>query len=223
VRNGHAFSGLRRARAAGICALVLASCGDGVGRPIVQEARSDDAGGSDTGLEGSGGEATTTGGDATAEGGAEAYCAAVEAWPIADAEIEERVVALLNDLRFLGFACAQSDFGESLSVLTHEPALRCAARVHTRDMIERGYFDHISPEGDGPADRIARAGYPLGVWAEVIGELDLAAGTDPFRDIVSEESEDCENLLDPRFDAVGVGYYDGVWTVVLAGPLQLSP
>jgi len=223
VRKRRVFSGFWRAPAACVGALVLASCGDGVGRPILQEQQPEDAGDSDTGLEGSGGEDATTSVDATTDGGAQAYCAAVEAWPVADAEIEERVVDLLNGLRFLGFVCAETEFGESLSGLTHEPALRCAARVHTRDMIENSYFDHVGPEGDGPEDRIVRAGYPVGVWAEVLGELDLAAGTDPFRDIVSEESEDCESLLDPRFDAIGVGYYDGVWTIVLAGPLQLSP
>lgn len=219
---GHVYSKWWRALALVACALVLAACGDGVGRPIIDgESAGDPL--DDAGLQGGGGEDTESGGADVAVDGGEEYCAAVEAWPDADAEIETQIVDVLNGVRFLGLSCAGTELGDSLPVLTHEEALRCAARVHTRDMIERDYFDHTSPEGDGPDDRIARAGYPLGVWGEVIGELDLNQGTSDFRSVLTTESEDCENLLDASFDAVGVGYYQGVWTIVLAGPLQLSP
>jgi uncharacterized protein YkwD len=35
-----------------------------------------------------------------------------------------------------------------------------AARAHSRDMVRRGYFSHVSPNGETPSARVRRAGYP---------------------------------------------------------------
>jgi uncharacterized protein YkwD len=43
--------------------------------------------------------------------------------------------------------------------LREDAALRRAALRHARDMAERGYFEHESPDGTGPHQRILRAGY----------------------------------------------------------------
>jgi uncharacterized protein YkwD len=56
-------------------------------------------------------------------------------------------------------------------IATYEPrqplasnqALTIAARNHARDMIDRGYFDHVSPDGVGPNKRVRDAGYALPV------------------------------------------------------------
>jgi uncharacterized protein YkwD len=50
-------------------------------------------------------------------------------------------------------------------------ALAKAARVHVRDMISRGYFDHLAPDGTRVADRIKRTGYLDGVRAWRVGEV----------------------------------------------------
>jgi uncharacterized protein YkwD len=42
--------------------------------------------------------------------------------------------------------------------LVGDPALDRAALAHARDMLARGYFAHVSPEGLTPAHRVARAG-----------------------------------------------------------------
>ena len=201
-------------------ALALPGCGDGVGHPIVG-VEGDETPSGDAGLQGGGGDDSGVAADAADVGDSgDDYCAAVAAWPETDANVEAQIVAFLNGVRVVGLDCSGITAGERLNLLTEEEALDCAARVHTRDMIERDYFDHISPDGDGPEDRVARAGYPVGVVGEVIGELDLAASPDG---VLNGGSEDCAVLLDPSFDAVGAGYYDGVWTIVLAGPLELSP
>ena len=219
----------RRITPACIYALALIACGDGVGRPIVELESGEelDAGGEpldEDGLDGSAGDdAGSFAVDSGTNQTSEEYCAAVEAWPTTEANIEDQLVSTINGVRVLGLGCEASDATGSPTLLTHDPRLRCAARVHTRDMIERDYFDDVNPEGEGPEVRIARAGYPVGLWAEVIGQLDLEGGPEGFVDFLTENGEGCEVPVDERFDAVGVGYYQGVWTVVLAGPLQISP
>jgi uncharacterized protein YkwD len=46
-----------------------------------------------------------------------------------------------------------------------------AARVHARDMVRRGYFDHLAPDGTRVADRIRRTGYLDGARAWRVGEV----------------------------------------------------
>ena len=42
-----------------------------------------------------------------------------------------------------------------LGSLQGSAELRSIARVHAADMIQRGFFDHINPDGRGPGDRVA--------------------------------------------------------------------
>ena len=46
--------------------------------------------------------------------------------------------------------------------LRPDPRLARAARRHSRDMVERRYFDHVSPGGAGLRDRVARTGWTRG-------------------------------------------------------------
>jgi uncharacterized protein YkwD len=48
--------------------------------------------------------------------------------------------------------------------LTCDPLLEQVAQEHARDMAERGYFDHINPDGLGPNELVRRAGYRLPSW-----------------------------------------------------------
>jgi uncharacterized protein YkwD len=45
------------------------------------------------------------------------------------------------------------------SPLSVDPALQCAAQVHSEDMAARDYFDHVGPGGDTPLTRVRRCGY----------------------------------------------------------------
>lgn len=55
--------------------------------------------------------------------------------------------------------------------LRTRPSLAEAARAHSSDMVERRYFAHDSPEGEGPADRAKRAGYMRHADSWRIGEV----------------------------------------------------
>jgi len=60
-------------------------------------------------------------------------------------EIERYVLTLTNAERHK----------KRLTALKHDPMLQIAARVHSVDMLENNFFDHVSPEGRTSHDRIA--------------------------------------------------------------------
>lgn len=60
-------------------------------------------------------------------------------------EIEQHILTLTNEERRK----------QGLTVLQHDPMLQKAARAHSTDMLERDFFDHVSPSGRTPFDRIA--------------------------------------------------------------------
>ncbi len=56
--------------------------------------------------------------------------------------------------------------GNGANAVTHDSRLDAAAQVHANDMVDRGYFNHISPEGDDVEDRIIAQGYTPVAWGE---------------------------------------------------------
>jgi uncharacterized protein YkwD len=64
-------------------------------------------------------------------------------------DLERRVLELINAERV----------EQHLSPLESDAKLSEIARAHSRDMAERGYFNHITPEGKDPAERSRAAGY----------------------------------------------------------------
>jgi uncharacterized protein YkwD len=49
-----------------------------------------------------------------------------------------------------------------LAPLRQNPLLASAALAHSEDMVRRGFFEHDTPEGVTPQDRILRTGYVTG-------------------------------------------------------------
>jgi uncharacterized protein YkwD len=93
-----------------------------------------------------------------------------------------------------------------LPALRDAPALRRAADGHARDMVVRGFFDHVSPGGATLTDRVRRAGYGgLSLGEDIgwgTGELGTPAAvvdawmhSPPHRAVI----------LHPRFREIGVG------------------
>jgi uncharacterized protein YkwD len=61
--------------------------------------------------------------------------------------------------------------------LAEDAKLDAAAESHNQDMVAAGYFEHVSPSGETPVDRVRASGYlPTGPAGYVIGE-NLAWGT----------------------------------------------
>ena len=96
-----------------------------------------------------------------------------------------------------------------LRPLRSDPRLRVAALRHSRDMADRRYLEHVSPEGTDHAVRIARAGYPLterSLSGENLatGEREAAAPA-VIVDGWMNSPGHRRNILRPEFREIGIG------------------
>ena len=90
-----------------------------------------------------------------------------------------------------------------LTELAPDSRLDDAARAHSRDMALRDYFDHVSPEGEGPDARVTRAGYP---WTEVAENI--ALGQETPREVMQAwmaSEGHCRGVLSVGAAELGVG------------------
>ncbi|HKC14604.1 MAG TPA: CvpA family protein [Patescibacteria group bacterium] len=85
-------------------------------------------------------------------------------------------------------------------------ALVTVARDHCRDMFERGYFSHYTPEGLSPFDRMINAGV---VFAAAGENLALAPNVELAMKGLMQSTGHRENILSKDFGRVGVGVVDG--------------
>ena len=93
-----------------------------------------------------------------------------------------------------------------LQVLAPDPELREVARRHSADMFARGYFAHVSPEGQTPFDRISDAGIPYLTAGE---NLALAPTLPLAHTGLMDSPGHRANILRPQFGRAGIGILDG--------------
>lgn len=89
-------------------------------------------------------------------------------------------------------------------LLAPNPLLDLAAQRHSEDMAQRGYFDHVSPEGLDPGDRITSTGYRWSRYGE-----NIAAGYPTAERVVEgwmNSPGHRANILNCDFQEIGVGY-----------------
>ncbi len=86
---------------------------------------------------------------------------------------EQLFLERLNDAR-ANPAAYGSSIGLNLSSvaasqpLAFDTRLVEAARLHSQDMNNRGFFAHTNPDGSGPGERMAAAGFITSAWGESI-------------------------------------------------------
>jgi uncharacterized protein YkwD len=87
-----------------------------------------------------------------------------------------------------------------------DPDLTRVARAHSRDMFERGYFSHFSPEGRNLGDRLQQA--HIGYLSA--GEnLALAPTLHTAHTGLMRSPGHRANILRPQFGRLGIGILDG--------------
>lgn len=101
--------------------------------------------------------------------------------------------------------------------------LNAAAFDHTQRQAADGSIYHTDPgDGSSPGDRIGREGYEFSTWGE-----NVAAGYPTAAAVMTgwmNSSGHCENILNPAFTEIGVGFVEGgerfnqFWTQVFARP-----
>lgn len=113
-----------------------------------------------------------------------------------DEASEQRMVELVNEER--------TKIG--LSALRVEENLIWIARKHSRDMFERRYFSHYSPQGRDVGYR-AREG---GIEYSLIGEnLAYAPDVEMAHTGFMNSEGHRKNILDPAWSRIGIGVIDG--------------
>lgn len=89
--------------------------------------------------------------------------------------------------------------------LTWDSNIVPVARSHAKDMWERKYFSHYSPEGKDVGDRLNKAGISYSFAGE---NLALAPTTKTAHTGLMNSKGHRENILEPRFKKMGIGVID---------------
>ena len=160
-------------------------------------------------------DATDTTGDATDPAWMTPYCYTVadKKWLAPWIEREQQVLDLVNQARADGADCGSMGKFDPAGPLTMEPRLHCAARKHSRDMGQRGYFSHSSrASGESFDKRVLRfqdrtkvrwlgetIGWGAGDLAEPEQMVQMWMDSPPHR----------RTILDRRFRIVGIGTWAG--------------
>jgi uncharacterized protein YkwD len=186
-----------------LCAVVLlTACSDGIGTPIqrrLPEQALDRDAASDE--------------DRVFDELNEEHCEEALAWPASFEADEAELLDAINALRARSIRCGERAV-EDMPPLRSSPALQCAARLHSRDMVQRGFDGRTNPDGEGLRDRIWAAGYRVEEADEsrVIGERSVAG----VLDRLLQPLDDCANVATRQLDEVGIGRYDDHWTLDFA-------
>ncbi len=95
---------------------------------------------------------------------------------------------------------------QGVGELVMDPKLRDLARVYAKDMFERGYFSHYTPEGESPFDRMEK----VGITYRTAGEnLAYAPNVVIAHQGLMDSPGHRANILNPDFGKVGIGVIDG--------------
>jgi len=150
-----------------------------------------------------------------------AYCDPVSGWQGSWSVLEVEILEHVNARRAEGADCGAAGMYGPVGPLTMQPALRCAARVHSKQMVEQEFFDHVTPAGEEPWDRMDAAGYRYSSAGE-----NIAAGNPTAADTMQQWMDSdghCRNIMSPDFTELGVGYFAGgfyghMWTQAFGRP-----
>lgn len=122
----------------------------------------------------------------------------------------EQVLKLVNDERAK----------QGLKPLKMSEQLRSIANLKSRDMADKGYFDHNSPTYGSPFQMLQ----DFGVHYSAAGE-NIAAGQRTPEQVMQSwmnSSGHRANILNKNFDTIGIGVYEGgsygiYWTQLFTG------
>lgn len=95
---------------------------------------------------------------------------------------------------------------QGLDPLTMNSALSNAARLHSQDMINRNFFNHVNPDGLTPSDRARNAGYNfIALGENICGNPSIDAGHSSLMGSPPHRT----NILNSAYKEVGIGIVDG--------------
>lgn len=87
-----------------------------------------------------------------------------------------------------------------------DPELAEVARAHSRDMLARGYFSHVTPDGKDPFDRMSQANVRYLMAGENIAFAQTLGRA--HQELMNSPGHRA-NVLRPQFGRLGVGVLEG--------------
>jgi uncharacterized protein YkwD len=105
---------------------------------------------------------------------------------------------------------------EGCGALTWQDDVAAVAQAHSQDMVDRGFFSHVNPDGESPGDRLQEAGIAYTGWAE-----NIAVGYASAESVLSawlNSSGHRANIENCSLTHHGVGLVDAHWTHVFLRP-----
>ena len=155
----------------------------------------------------------------------EELCSPVDAWPENRVKFEAEILDLVNQQRSATRSCgSEGQFGATHSLETNS-ALRCAARLHSRDMAINGFESHTNRQGQSPAQRVEAVGYEF----SMVGE-NIAWGQHTPEEVMKDwmgSDGHCSNIMANAYTELGVGFYSSAesdfefyWTQVFGTPMD---
>ncbi|WP_163969791.1 CAP domain-containing protein [Oceanobacillus halotolerans] len=112
---------------------------------------------------------------------------------------EQQVVNLVNKERSK----------QGLAPLKHRADIKNVATKKAQDMINSNYFSHTSPNYGSPFDMLKT----FGISYQSAGE-NIAKGQKTPEEVMNAWMNSAghrQNILNPDFNSIGVGYYQGAW------------
>lgn len=95
--------------------------------------------------------------------------------------------------------------------LSYNNTMQKYARIKSKDMGDRGYFDHADPEGKMITEQMKKDGVRYNAWGENIayigGNYDDSSLANQFMNTWMNSSGHRANILSTNFNSIGVGVY----------------
>lgn len=141
------------------------------------------------------------------------HCRASFDWPQSFADDEAALLDAINALRERTIRCGEREV-DDLPPLRVSQALRCSARLHSLDMVERDFVGRTNPDGDRPGERMREAGFDVEDWDEslALGERTAEGALEQLLD----DGDDCMNVATRQHTHIGIGRYEDRWTLDFA-------
>jgi uncharacterized protein YkwD len=111
------------------------------------------------------------------------------------------VVVLVKDERELVADVNRVRLGEGLPGVIVDKILARAALLHARDMANRRFFGHFTPDGVSLPDRLEALGFR---WAVAAENIALDSDAEHANAALLQSADHRANILDPRIRKIGV-------------------
>jgi len=110
-------------------------------------------------------------------------------------DLEDKMLTLVNNERT----------SRGIAPLVMNDKARAVARAHSQDMLARGYFSHVTPEGVDPFERMRDGGV---IFLSAGENLALAPTLSLAHNGLMNSPEHRANILDSSYRTVGIGIID---------------